>query len=140
LAADAIALHEALGGDERAVIVGHDWGAVATYGAAAYAPGRWRRVVAIAIPPGGGMADFVSDYDQIKRSFYVFFFQSPLADTAVPRHDFQFIEELWRDWSPGYDGTEDVAHAKDALREPANLTAAIDYYRAVFDPTREDPK
>ena len=140
LAADATALHEALGGDERAVIVGHDWGAVATYAAAAYAPGRWRRVVAIAIPPGGGAAKFVANYDQIKRSFYVFFFQSPLADTVVPRHDLQFIEELWRDWSPGYDGSEDVTHAKDALREPANLTAAVDYYRAAFDPSRQYPK
>src|SRR5262252_8591367 len=37
LAADAIALHEALGADERAVIVGHDWGAGAAHGAAAAA-------------------------------------------------------------------------------------------------------
>jgi pimeloyl-ACP methyl ester carboxylesterase len=140
LAADAVALHEALGGDERAVIVGHDWGAVATYAAAAAAPGRWRRVVAMAIPPAGGAATFAANYDQIKRSFYVFFFQSPLADAAVPSHDLRFIEELWRDWSPGYDGAEDVAHAKDALREPANLTAAIGYYRAIFDPPRAGPK
>ena len=140
LIADTVALHDALGGDDRAVIVGHDWGAVATYGAAAFAPRHWRRVVAMAIPPGGGPNKFVANYDQIKRSFYVFFLQSPLADKVVPLHDLRFIEELWRDWSPGYDGTEDVAHAKDALRKPANLTAAIDYYRAIFDPTRQDPK
>lgn len=30
-AADLIALDEALGGDERAALVGHDWGAVATW-------------------------------------------------------------------------------------------------------------
>ena len=42
---DANALHEALGGDERAVIIGHDWGAIATYGIAVAAPDRWRRVV-----------------------------------------------------------------------------------------------
>ncbi|MES4793201.1 MAG: alpha/beta hydrolase, partial [Chloroflexota bacterium] len=35
LGADAIALHEALGGDTDAVLVGHDWGAVAAYAAAA---------------------------------------------------------------------------------------------------------
>src|SRR5438045_6330238 len=33
LAADALALHDVLGGDGDAVIVGHDWGAAATYGA-----------------------------------------------------------------------------------------------------------
>ena len=29
LMADAVALHDALGGDDRAVLVGHDWGAIA---------------------------------------------------------------------------------------------------------------
>ncbi|MBO0774134.1 MAG: alpha/beta fold hydrolase, partial [Actinobacteria bacterium] len=45
LAADAVALHEALGGDADAVLIGHDWGAEAAYAAAAYAPGRWQRLV-----------------------------------------------------------------------------------------------
>src|SRR5215813_8273648 len=43
LAADAVALHEALGGGREAVLIGHDWGAEAAYAAAARAPGRWRR-------------------------------------------------------------------------------------------------
>src|SRR6266849_10786709 len=30
LAADVVALHDALGGDGNAVLIGHDWGAVAT--------------------------------------------------------------------------------------------------------------
>src|SRR5438034_8401767 len=34
LTADALALHEALDGDEDAVLIGHDWGAAAAYGAA----------------------------------------------------------------------------------------------------------
>jgi pimeloyl-ACP methyl ester carboxylesterase len=140
LAADAIALHEVLGGDERAVIIGHDWGAMATYGAAAHAPELWRRVVAMAVPPLAGMGNVFFDYEQIKRSFYIFFFQTLLADMAVPLQDFAFIEGLWRDWSPGYNGAEDVAYVKDALRDPANLTAAISYYRAMLDPTRHDPK
>lgn len=132
LAADAIALHDALGADDRAVIVGHDWGAMATYGAAAHAPDRWRRVVTMAVPPLAAMGQAFFDYEQLKRSFYIFFFQSPLADAVVGQDDFAFIEGLWRDWSPGYDGREDVAHVKDALRDPANLAAAIGYYRTMF--------
>ena len=31
LAADALALHDALGAEQQAVIIGHDWGAVATF-------------------------------------------------------------------------------------------------------------
>jgi pimeloyl-ACP methyl ester carboxylesterase len=51
LVADAVALHDALGGDDRAVLIGHDWGAEAAYGAAAFAPDRWRRLVTVAVPP-----------------------------------------------------------------------------------------
>jgi pimeloyl-ACP methyl ester carboxylesterase len=43
LALDAIGLHAALGGDDRAVLIGHDWGAIATYVAANHEPERWRR-------------------------------------------------------------------------------------------------
>src|SRR5215471_10444058 len=45
LAADAVALHEVLGGGADAVLIGHDWGAETAYCAAAYAQDRWRRVV-----------------------------------------------------------------------------------------------
>jgi len=45
LVADAVALHQALDGDGDAVLIGHDWGAEAAYGAASFAPDRWRRVV-----------------------------------------------------------------------------------------------
>ena len=38
LATDANALHAALGGDGDAVLIGHDWGALAAYGAAAHQP------------------------------------------------------------------------------------------------------
>ena len=51
LALDACELHEALGGPGDAVIIGHDWGAFATYGAAALQPDRWRRVVTAAVAP-----------------------------------------------------------------------------------------
>jgi pimeloyl-ACP methyl ester carboxylesterase len=32
LVADAVALHEVLGGDGNAVLIGHDWGAEAAHG------------------------------------------------------------------------------------------------------------
>ena len=43
LAQDALALHDVLGADDRAVIIGHDHGAIAAHGAASAAPERWRR-------------------------------------------------------------------------------------------------
>ncbi|MEV5708127.1 alpha/beta hydrolase [Actinoallomurus sp. NPDC052274] len=139
LAADANALHEAFGGDADAVLIGHDWGAAATYAAVAHAPQRWRRAVAMALPPLGAMLSGFFHYAQLKRSFYIFLFQTPLAETAVLTEDLAFLDGLWADWSPGYDAARDVAHAKECLRDPANLSAAIGYYRAMLDPSRHLP-
>ena len=132
LAEDANALHEALGGDDDAVIIGHDWGAMTAYGAASTDPQRWRRVVAMAVPPPPVASAAFFNYAQLKRSFYVYLFQTPLAEMVVSAEDLTFIDNLWRDWSPSYDGTEDLQHVKDSLRAPANLAAAIGYYRAMF--------
>ena len=83
LALDACALHDELGGDGDAVIIGHDWGAVATYIAANHEPDRWRRVVTMAVPPTGAVAGGFLKYDQLKKSWYMFFFQHALADIVV---------------------------------------------------------
>jgi pimeloyl-ACP methyl ester carboxylesterase len=133
LAADAIALHEVLGGDADAVLIGHDWGAEATYAAAAFDPGRWRRIVTLAVPPAALDVALFSDYEQLKRFFYLFMLRDPLgfADAVVAQDDLSFLGKLWRDWSPGYQPAEYLAAVKDSLREPANLAAALGYYRAV---------
>ncbi|MFM7044971.1 MAG: alpha/beta fold hydrolase [Ilumatobacteraceae bacterium] len=140
LAVDANTLHEAFGGDSDAVIIGHDWGAPAAHGAAVLEPSRWSRVVTMAVPPGGSLAmAFLANRQQLKRSWYMFFFQSPLADLVVPADDMAFIDMLWADWSPGHDGAADAARVKDALREPANLAAALGYYRATLGSGPRDP-
>jgi pimeloyl-ACP methyl ester carboxylesterase len=140
LALDACALHGVLGGNEEAVIIGHDWGAFATYGAVAHRPEFWRRVVTAAVAPQASMAEGFFGFDQLKRSWYVFFFQTALAEYAVGLDDHAFIDRLWADWSPGYDGSEDVAAVKAALGTPENLTAAISYYRAMFAGPPDDPQ
>lgn len=140
LVADAVALHEELGGDGDAVILGHDWGAVAAYGAASYAEDRWRRVVAMAVPPSQALAAGFLSYDQLKRSWYMFFFQSAMADMAVAMDDLAFIDRLWADWSPGYDASEDLPRVKEALRPKGHLQAALGYYRAQFGTTPHDPE
>jgi pimeloyl-ACP methyl ester carboxylesterase len=135
LVADAVALHEVLDGDANAVLIGHDWGAEAAYGAAAFAPDRWRRLVTLAVPPAALDEVLFSDYEQLKRSFYLFMFRDPagFAETVVARDDLAFLDKLWRDWSPGFQPGEHLARVKDCLRQPANLAAALGYYRAAAD-------
>jgi pimeloyl-ACP methyl ester carboxylesterase len=139
LALDACGLHDVLGGDGDAVIIGHDWGAMATYIAANHEPERWKRVVTMAVPPAGAVAGGFLSYAQLKRSWYMFFFQHGLADVVVGMGDLAFLDGLWADWSPGFDGSEDLAHVKDCLRDPANLAAALGYYRATLGGVGVDP-
>ena len=141
LARDANALHEVLGGDGDAVIVGHDWGAPSCYGAALDAPNRWRKVVGMAVPPTAalGMA-FVQSIDQIKKSWYMFFFQHGLADLVVGANNHAFIEMLWRDWSPNYEASDDLEFVKRSLADPKNLRAALGYYRATLGDGYRDPR
>jgi pimeloyl-ACP methyl ester carboxylesterase len=132
LVADAVALHEVLGGDQNAVLIGHDWGAETAYGAAAFAPDRWRRLVTLAVPPAALDPVLFSDYEQLKRLFYTFMFRDPngFADAVVARDEMAFLDRLWADWSPGFPAGRHLARVKQSLRQPANLAAAVGYYRA----------
>jgi pimeloyl-ACP methyl ester carboxylesterase len=137
LVADVLALHEALDGCDNAVLIGHDWGAVAAWGAAARRPDRWAQCVIVNIPPLEIVGENSTRYDQIKRSFYVWFFQMRhVVEATVSANDFEFIDRLWGDWSPGYDASEDLRLVKDCIRDPAHLQAALGYYWGQFDPTR----
>jgi pimeloyl-ACP methyl ester carboxylesterase len=140
LARDANLIHEALGADSSAVVIGHDWGARTAYGCAGGAPDRWCRVVAMAVPPGPSLATaFVSNFSQLKKSWYMFFFQHGLSDFIVSHNDLSFIEHLWNDWSPGFDASVDMAHVRAALGTPENLAAALGYYRATLGAGKTDP-
>jgi len=141
LSRDANALHEALGGDRRAVIIGHDWGAPSVCGAAIDAPDRWSKVVSMAVPPGPALgAAFLSNLAQIQRSWYMFFFQHGLSNHVVAAADLAFIDMLWAQWSPGFDARDDLQHVKASLRSPENLQAALGYYRATLGEGKRDPE
>jgi pimeloyl-ACP methyl ester carboxylesterase len=136
LIADANGLHEALGGDSDAVIVAHDWGVAGGWGAPVAAPERWHKVIVANIPPLAVYGQLLFAPEQIYRVCHFWFFQMAVADTIVPAADFAFIDHIWSSWSPGYDASEDLPRAKDCIRDPANLAAALGYYRTTFDRDR----
>lgn len=143
---DAVELADALAGDGDAVLVGHDWGAAAAYPASTYRPERFSKVVTLAVPPGQLFVQtFFERPDQLKRSWYMFFFQHPFADVAVAANDLAFIDMLWRDWSPRLElDPEFVKGLKETLSAPGSLAAALGYYRAMLgadqqpDPALDD--
>jgi pimeloyl-ACP methyl ester carboxylesterase len=87
----------------------------------------------MSVPHLASLAGLLGSYAQLKRSFYIWFFQLPIAEGVVGADDLAFIDGLWSDWvGPSYDAKEDLGHVKDCLRQPDNLTAAIGYYRDTF--------
>jgi pimeloyl-ACP methyl ester carboxylesterase len=131
LARDALRLHEVLGGDERAALIGHDWGAATAYAVGAHAPGTFGRIVTLAVMPTAAMKLAAKDprlaARQLRLSWYMFFGLLPgISERALPG----LIPRLWADWSPGYDAREDLEHVSASLRP----TAALRYYRALFLP------
>jgi pimeloyl-ACP methyl ester carboxylesterase len=135
LAADLLALGDHFSPHDPFVLVGHDWGAIAAYAAAAIAPQRLSRLVTIAVPHLRVAGRRFFSLRQMRRSWYMAFFQlRGLAEWRVRRHDFRFIDRLWRDWSPGHDpgSLDDV---KAGFRDPAHLSAVLGYYRSRFPRT-----
>jgi pimeloyl-ACP methyl ester carboxylesterase len=123
--------------DDRAVLIGHDWGANAGYGVVAVDPSAFGRFVALAVPPIAALATAMFSYPQLKRSFYVWFIQQVgLAEAAMIAPG--FWESLWADWSPGYDPRDDIAELRRHVSAD-NIADIICPYRASFNPEFADP-
>jgi pimeloyl-ACP methyl ester carboxylesterase len=139
LAADILALRDALSPSRPYFIVGHDWGAVITYLIAAKYPERLAGAVTMAVPhPGAFFGNIPKDPEQIRRSWYMGLFQLPisLVERLVRRDDFALIERLWSAWSPGYRIPDAHLRAlKDCLDR--SLPAPVLYYQAYFRPLGE---
>ena len=140
LALDIAALIEALNGDEPCRLVGQDWGAALSYGLLAAFPERVSRAVLMAIPHPAEIGRSLTSPAQIHRAFHWWFFLLPnLPEQVVPADNFAFIDYLWNDWSPGHADTAHIARIKTMLARPGAVAATLDYYRAAFNPARQDP-
>ena len=133
LARDPLALIEALGARD-AIIVGHDWGASAAYGAAALNPDRVKKLFALAIPHPGALKPTLRKLWGL-RHFATY--KLPGAANRFARDDFAALPAICRRWSPTWnpDPAEfDAVRATFAHR--ASLDAAFGYYRKLsFIPT-----
>jgi len=141
LASDVIAWLDHLG-VERCHLVGHDWGAIISYSAAAAAPHRFYSLTTIAVPHLARMLRVMPFKcpSQIARSWYILFFQlRGIADYVLSKDDWALVDQLWRAWSPDYELPESERRAlKQVLSQPGVKRAALSYYRSLprawFDP------
>lgn len=138
LTSDALAvLADRAGG--RAHVVGHDWGAAVAWRLAARHPAAVRSLTAVSVPPAAAYARSLVTTRQVFASWYVGAFQLPWLPERLLRPDD-------RGYSPRLSaalrrsGQTRERARRDAARlaDPAALTAALNWYRAITAATPGD--
>jgi pimeloyl-ACP methyl ester carboxylesterase len=130
LIADLLALADALSPNHPVYFVGHDYGAQIGYLATTRAPERFGAAVMLA---GAHPAAINRRMKRLPRQWwmsrYIIFFQfGGVADRAVARDDFAYVERLWRRWSPGFiPPPAHLARVKATLRR--SMPAPVAMYR-----------
>jgi pimeloyl-ACP methyl ester carboxylesterase len=125
---DAVRLLDAIGAD-RAVLVGHDWGAAITYRAAELEPERVRAICAVAIPHPRLLKPSPA---LLWRARHFLTLRLPTGSWLARRRDFAYIDTLIRRWAPNWSGPERDAclrEVKACFADPRVLDAALGYYR-----------
>ncbi len=137
LADDVLAIAEALAPGAPFSLVGHDWGAVVTYGVLTRSE-RVRAAVTLSVPhPVAFLENLARNPAQLRRSAYMGLFQlRGVAERVVARDHFAFVDRLFRDWSPGLRIDRASLDRVKAAIAPS-FPAALEYYRALAWPPGE---
>lgn len=116
---------------ERALIVGHDWGASGAYAAAARFPGRIERMVTLAIPPFPVLPSGIRE--RLARPHNLYLSHGWLSAWLLRRKNADLVARLYRNWSPnGSFPSEHIAHVRAVLADRQSANAAVQYYSAPF--------
>jgi pimeloyl-ACP methyl ester carboxylesterase len=112
-------------GEQSAYVVGHDWGAAVAYAVAMYRPEVVKRLAILNVPHPVRMLEGFRTLKQLRKSWYMFFFQIPWLPEYVARRDkFAFGKKAFTD--------EDLERYVEAWSQPGALSGAINYYRAAL--------
>jgi epoxide hydrolase 4 len=134
LAADVIGLLDAAG-QERACLVGHDWGGMIAWWIATHAPHRLERMVVINAPHAGVMRQQLRWHPaQWLRSAYIGVFQLPWLPELVLRlgHWRLLVRVLQRSSRPGTFTAADLERYRQAWSQPQAEHAMLNWYRALL--------
>jgi pimeloyl-ACP methyl ester carboxylesterase len=129
---DLADLAEALCPDTPVVVIGHDWGAAATYTAVSRWPQRFRKAVTLGVPHVAAFErNLRHSRSQQQRSAYMAYLMLPgLPERLFPRHDFAYVDKLWQRWSPRLVPDPEYMRAlKQCLRQ--SMPGPLGYYRAL---------
>jgi epoxide hydrolase 4 len=122
----------------KAHVVGHDWGGAIAWHFAQKFPLLLDRLAVLNAPhPERFRQEFLSNFDQIQRSWYMLAFQVPaIPEWLIQRNLSRFVKTLFQDQSvrKGAFTTSDTEIYQAALEKPGVIAAALKYYRSFLSP------
>lgn len=125
-------------GVEQANVVGHDWGAAVAYATAMHQPQVVERLAILNVPHTERMLAGFRTFRQLRKSWYMFFFQIPaLPEWLIARDDFSLMKRSLRADSKAAFTDDDLERYAQAWAQPGALTGMINYYRAAL---RRNPR
>jgi len=128
---------------QKVNLIGHDWGAVVAWTLAILHPERLHRLGIMNVPHPAVMRRFLTrDLEQIRRSWYIFFFQLPwLPERFMSANGWRGAVSALRGSGKIHTFTnEDIARYKEAWSQPGTMTSMINWYRAVIRHMPKLPK
>ncbi|MFW6376376.1 MAG: alpha/beta fold hydrolase [archaeon] len=118
---------------ESAHVVGHDWGAAVAWDLALRHPDVVDRLAIVNVPhPTVFERTLKSNRTQLRKSWYVFYFQIPrIPEWLSARDDFRFWVRAMRNGAnPGTFSETDFGRYRRAWSRDGAPTAMLDWYRA----------
>ena len=127
LVADVAALIDTLAGG-RARLVGHDWGGIVAWATAMAHPERVEKLVILNAPHPASARTFRKPA-QLRRSWYIFFFQLPwLPERQLPRFGLGALRGV----NPAAYTAQERREYLSAWQQPGTAESMLNYYRALL--------
>lgn len=139
LADDVAALVRHLG-ESTAIVVGHDWGGAVAWYVPMRHPALVEKLIVLNAPHPGAFARELRTPGQMRKSWYILFFQLPWLPEALFRaRGYAILDRVMRSdpVRPDAFADADIRRYKRALSRPGALSGAINYYRALL---RRNPR
>lgn len=118
---------------ERAFVVGHDWGGMVAWVFAIRFPEATRKLAVLNAPHPGRFQEAVRRPRQLLRSSYVFFFQTPILSELIlgARRSWLLANGMRRSAKlKEAFSDEDIERYREAISRPGALTGGLRYYRS----------
>jgi pimeloyl-ACP methyl ester carboxylesterase len=134
LARDVIGLIDAAG-VEKCYLAGHDWGAAVAWWVAQKYPDRLHKLSILNVPhPSIMVQTLTTSLEQLRRSWYMFFFQIPFLSEAILRNDDcePFVRMLMAGSAPGSFTNDDLEKYRQAWWRKGAITSMLNWYRAAI--------